>query len=145
MPDNEGPKTGHQVGEEDGGELSAIDLLQDGHAHLLDLAAEALQQLRRTGNGSRDLGIARSETGHHQPPYAERLAGHGLAWRSAWEVAEEIEKGRLIEVLPKFAVPGSDIYAVYPDRKFLPAKVRLFIDFMKKTFGDPPYWERNGK
>lgn len=73
------------------------------------------------------------------------LAGHGLAWRSAWEVAEEIEKGHLLEVLPKFAVPGSDIYAVYTDRKFLPAKVRLFIDFIKSTFGDPPYWERDGK
>ncbi len=72
------------------------------------------------------------------------LAGHGLAWRSAWEVSEEIEKGRLIEVLAKFAVPGSDIYAVYSDRKFLPAKVRLFIDFMKKAVGDTPYWERKG-
>ncbi len=70
------------------------------------------------------------------------LSGHGLAWRSAWEVSAEIEKGRLIEVLPKFSAPGSDIFAVYPDRKFLPAKVRLFIDFMKKTIGDPPYWER---
>lgn len=69
------------------------------------------------------------------------LAGHGLAWRSAWEVSEEIAKGRLIEVLPKFAAPGNDIHAVYPDRKFLPAKVRLFIDFMKKAFGDPAYWE----
>jgi len=69
------------------------------------------------------------------------LAGHGLAWRSAWEVSEEIDKGRLVEVLPKFAAQGTDIYAVYPDRKFLPAKVRLFIDFMKKSFGEPPYWE----
>ena len=73
------------------------------------------------------------------------LAGHGLAWRSAWEVSEEIERGRLIEVLPKFAAPGNDIFAVYPDRKFLPAKVRLFIDFLKKTFGDPPYWESTQK
>lgn len=69
------------------------------------------------------------------------LAGHGLAWRSAWEVSEEIERGRLVEVLPKFSAPGNDIFAVYPDRKFLPAKVRLFIDFLKKAFGDPPYWE----
>jgi len=73
------------------------------------------------------------------------LAGHGLAWRSAWEVSEEIEKGRLVEVLPKYAAPGHDIYAVYPDRKFLPAKVRLFIDFMKRAFGDPPYWEHRKK
>ena len=73
------------------------------------------------------------------------LAGHGLAWRSAWEVSEEIDKGRLIEVLPKFAAQGTDIFAVYPDRKFLPAKVRLFIDFMKKAFGEPPYWETRRK
>jgi DNA-binding transcriptional LysR family regulator len=73
------------------------------------------------------------------------LAGQGLAWRSAWEVSEEIERGRLIEVLPKFAAPGNDIFAVYPDRKFLPAKVRVFIDFLKKTFGDPPYWEQHKK
>lgn len=72
------------------------------------------------------------------------MAGHGLAWRSAWEVSEEIAKGRLIEVLSKFAAPGSDIHAVYPDRRFLPAKVRLFIDFMKKIVGDPPYWEGGG-
>ncbi len=69
------------------------------------------------------------------------LAGHGLAWRSAWEVAEEITNARLVEVLPNFSAPGNDIYAVYPQRKFLPAKVRLFIDFLKRTFGDPPYWE----
>lgn len=73
------------------------------------------------------------------------IAGQGLAWRSAWEVSEEIERGRLVEVLPKFAAPGNDIFAVYPDRKFLPAKVRVFIDFMKKTFCDPPYWEHAKK
>lgn len=69
------------------------------------------------------------------------LAGQGLALRSAWEVSDEIAHGRLIEVLSKYAAPGNDIYAVYPDRKFLPAKVRLFIEFLKRTFGDPPYWE----
>jgi DNA-binding transcriptional LysR family regulator len=73
------------------------------------------------------------------------LAGQGLAWRSAWEVSEEIEKGRLVELLPKFAAPGNDIHAVYPDRKYLPAKVRVFIDFMKTAFGDPPYWEPRKK
>ena len=73
------------------------------------------------------------------------LAGHGLAWRSAWEVAEEIEKGRLVEVLGKNAAQGNDIFAVYPDRKFLPAKVRLFIDFLKRVFGNPPYWEAKRK
>lgn len=70
------------------------------------------------------------------------LAGQGLAWRSAWEVADEIAHNRLNEVLPKFSAPGNDIYAVYPGRKFLPAKVKHFIDYLKRTFGDPPYWEK---
>jgi DNA-binding transcriptional LysR family regulator len=73
------------------------------------------------------------------------IAGQGLAWRSAWEVSEDIERGRLVEVLPKHSAPGNDIFAVYADRKFLPAKVRLFIEFLKTQFGDPPYWEGHKK
>jgi DNA-binding transcriptional LysR family regulator len=69
------------------------------------------------------------------------LAGEGLAWRSAWEVSEEIKRGRLASVLDEYSVPGNNIYAVYPERRLLPAKVKLFIEFLRRTFGDPPYWE----
>jgi DNA-binding transcriptional LysR family regulator len=69
------------------------------------------------------------------------ISGEGLAWRSAWEVSEEIKRGRLISVLDEYAVPGNNIYAVYPERRLLPAKVKLFIEFLRKAFGDPPYWE----
>lgn len=69
------------------------------------------------------------------------LAGEGLALRSAWEVSEEIKRGRLLSVLDEFAVPGNNIYAVFPERRLLPAKVRFFIDHLKRVFGDPPYWE----
>jgi DNA-binding transcriptional LysR family regulator len=69
------------------------------------------------------------------------IAGEGLAWRSAWEVSEEVKRGRLVTVLDDKAIPGNDIWAVYPERRLLPAKVKLFIEFLKKAFGDPPYWE----
>jgi DNA-binding transcriptional LysR family regulator len=69
------------------------------------------------------------------------LAGKGLAWRSAWGVNDDIKRGKLISVLDEFSSPDNNIYAVYPERRHLPAKVRLFIDFLKMTFGDPPYWE----
>jgi DNA-binding transcriptional LysR family regulator len=69
------------------------------------------------------------------------ISGEGLAWRSAWEVSEEIKRGRLVSVLDEFAFPGNNIYAVYPERRLLPAKVKFFIEFLRKTFGDPPYWE----
>ena len=69
------------------------------------------------------------------------ISGEGLAWRSAWEVSEEVKRGRLVTVLDEFAVPGNNVYAVYAERRLLPAKVKFFIDFLRKTFGDPPYWE----
>jgi DNA-binding transcriptional LysR family regulator len=69
------------------------------------------------------------------------LAGEGLAWRSAWEVNEEVKRGRLVTALDEYAIPGNNVYAVYPERRLLPAKVKFFIDFLRKTFGDPPYWE----
>ena len=69
------------------------------------------------------------------------IAGEGLAWRSAWEVSEEIKRGRLVSALDDYAFPGNNIYAVYPERRLLPAKVKFFIEFLRKTFGDPPYWE----
>jgi len=69
------------------------------------------------------------------------ISGEGLAWRSAWEVSEEVKRGRLVTVLDEYAFPGNNIYAVYPERRLLPAKVKFFIEFLRKTFGDPPYWE----
>jgi DNA-binding transcriptional LysR family regulator len=51
------------------------------------------------------------------------------------------DAGRLATALDDFAMPGNNVYAVYPERRLLPAKVKFFIEFMKKTFGDPPYWE----
>jgi len=69
------------------------------------------------------------------------IAGEGLAWRSAWEVSEEVKRGRLATVLDDFQLPGNDIHAVYPERRLLPAKVRFFIEFLRRRFGNPPYWE----
>jgi DNA-binding transcriptional LysR family regulator len=69
------------------------------------------------------------------------LAGAGLAWRSTWEVSEEIKRGRLVTVLDDLSSNGNNIFAVFPERRHLPGKVRAFIDFLKATFGSPPYWE----
>ena len=68
------------------------------------------------------------------------LQGLGLAWRSTWEVEEQIAAGQLQEVLADFAAPPNGIYAVVPQRRHLPLRVRLWIDFLKHSFGDPGYW-----
>jgi DNA-binding transcriptional LysR family regulator len=33
------------------------------------------------------------------------------------------------------------VFVVYPNRKFLPPKVRSFIDFLAERFGPEPYWD----
>ena len=69
------------------------------------------------------------------------LAGYGIAWRSTWEVESEIAAGRLVEVLADFAAPPNGIYAVFPQRKHLPLRVRLWIDFLKHNYGQPGFWQ----
>jgi len=68
------------------------------------------------------------------------LRGLGLAWRSTWEVEQDIAAGRLQTVLDDFAAPPNGIYALLPQRKHLPLRVRLWVDFLKKTYGRPEYW-----
>ncbi|MDE2049343.1 MAG: substrate binding domain-containing protein, partial [Betaproteobacteria bacterium] len=67
-------------------------------------------------------------------------AGHGIAWRSWWEVGSAVQKGELVTVLDDHAAPPNGIYAVFPQRKHLPLRVRLWVDFLKLSYGDNQYW-----
>ncbi|WP_461512429.1 LysR family transcriptional regulator [Rhizobium mongolense] len=70
------------------------------------------------------------------------IAGLGIALRSTWDIGDELKSGNLVQVLP--AYEGSRnlaLSAVYPSRQFLPAKVRLFIDYLADLYGPVPYWE----
>jgi len=70
------------------------------------------------------------------------LAGMGLAWRSLWEVGDDLRWGRLVSVLDAFATPPVGIHAVFPQRRHLPLRVRLFIDLLKDNYGRPDYWDK---
>ncbi|RCX31195.1 LysR family transcriptional regulator [Thioalbus denitrificans] len=67
--------------------------------------------------------------------------GLGLVNLPDWVVAEDVQAGRL-EVLFEGEEEGAALYALYPERRFLPAKVRSFIDFLVELIGDPPVWRR---
>ena len=62
------------------------------------------------------------------------LAGYGIAWRSIWEVEVEIASGKLAALLEDFAAPPNGIYAVFPQRKHMALRVRLWIDFLKDNY-----------
>jgi len=68
------------------------------------------------------------------------VAGLGVACEPDFIVAPEIRSGRLVLLLPAYRQPSSDIYAVYPSRRHLSAKVRAFVDFLAERFAGNAEW-----
>ncbi|MBS0449108.1 MAG: LysR family transcriptional regulator [Proteobacteria bacterium] len=62
------------------------------------------------------------------------LAGLGIAWRSTWEVEDEVATGRLVQVLDAYAAPPNGIHAVFPHARHMPLRTRLWIDFLKSVY-----------
>lgn len=60
------------------------------------------------------------------------LAGLGLAFQPDFIAAPEIEAGRLVTVLDDYITDGAGIFAVYPHRRYLPAKIRVLVDFLHR-------------
>ena len=63
------------------------------------------------------------------------LDGHGILMRAEWDIADYLKNGRLVLVLPQYHTPDADIYAVYPLRHQMSARVRAFVDFMATVLG----------
>lgn len=68
------------------------------------------------------------------------LQGLGLALRPLWEVKNDLASGRLVRVLDQYAPTDDPVYAVVPQRKYLPSRVRLFIDHLRTVYAQEGYW-----
>jgi DNA-binding transcriptional LysR family regulator len=64
------------------------------------------------------------------------IAGLGIVFEPDFVVADALHRGRLVRVLPQFRGTTLDIWAVYPSRRHLSAKVRLFVAHMADVFAD---------
>jgi DNA-binding transcriptional LysR family regulator len=62
------------------------------------------------------------------------LDGHGILMRAEWDIERYLESGRLVQVLPAYRTPDADIYAVYPQRHQLSARIRTFVEFLTEVF-----------
>tara|TARA_Y100000815_G_scaffold267609_1_gene287366 strand:- start:256 stop:1134 length:879 start_codon:yes stop_codon:yes gene_type:complete len=69
------------------------------------------------------------------------IGGAGIALRSTWDIGPELEAGKLVQVLPDYEGSRNiGIYALYASRQFLPAKIRVFIDFLVELY-EPMFGE----
>lgn len=63
------------------------------------------------------------------------IRGLGIAREPEFIVAEALSEGRLVRILHDYdPLSSGGIYAVYPERRHLPSKVRVFIDFLVEKF-----------
>ena len=68
--------------------------------------------------------------------------GRGLVLLPTFIVGDDLKAGRLMQVLGEYDAGELGIYAVYTNRKFLPAKVRTLLDFLIERFHGVAPWEQ---
>lgn len=65
-------------------------------------------------------------------------AGGGFAVLPYWMIHSHLDAGQLQIVMPEYQPPRLPVYAVYPQSRYLPLKVRCFIDFLVEQFAKSP-------
>ena len=67
------------------------------------------------------------------------LSDLGFALIPDFVVNEDIKAGRLVSLLEDWLHKDSVMFAVYPHRRYLPAKVRVFVDYLQRTTPESQY------
>jgi DNA-binding transcriptional LysR family regulator len=71
---------------------------------------------------------------------AAAVEGTGIALEPDFIVGADLAAGRLVRILADYAPAPTSIYAVYPSRRHLSAKVRAFVDFLAERFAHAGDW-----
>jgi DNA-binding transcriptional LysR family regulator len=66
--------------------------------------------------------------------------GAGIVFEPAFIVGADVRAGRLVPLLQEYSAAPLPIYAIYPSRKHLSAKVRLFVEFLVERFAEAADW-----
>jgi DNA-binding transcriptional LysR family regulator len=70
------------------------------------------------------------------------LAGLGPTLLADWMVGDDVAAGKLVDLFPEYVVSAPNApatgWAVYPDRSYVSAKVRAFIDFLRPELSPEP-------
>lgn len=70
------------------------------------------------------------------------MQGMGILYQPTFIAAEAIRQGTLVPILKNFQTPILDMFAVFPGNRFVPQRVRAFVDFLAAKLGPEPYWDR---
>lgn len=114
------------------------------HECVLLVGSEGRQDVWRLSDGAGGEVVVRVQ-GRIESNYGEVVrdacvAGLGIALHSSWHVVDDLRSGRLQQVLPDYPFADTGIYAVMPQRRLVPPRVRAFVEFLAERFGENPPW-----
>jgi DNA-binding transcriptional LysR family regulator len=107
--------------------------------------ADSLTEWRFTDQDGRPLTVevkGRVRANNGDLLRAAALGGLGLLELPDFLVARDIEKGDLVPVLEAYVRQEGALYAVYPHARYLPPKIRVFVDFLADRWGGDPDWPK---
>lgn len=64
------------------------------------------------------------------------IAGHGIVYKSAIDVRDDVAAGRLVKLLEgQYQAPPTPIYVVYKERKYQPYRLTALVQFLQESLG----------
>lgn len=88
-------------------------------------------------------GPVRMQSNNMHMLLAAVLAGTGIAHGPTFVFGEYLASGKLVQLLPDFDNLELSVHAVFPSARYLPSKVRQFIDYLTAEWADGPSWDRH--
>jgi len=112
------------------------DLLQHNCIRLLRGRDVLDRWVFKDGNTAQEIQVRGNlSTNNAEVMHQWILAGRGIGLKAHWDIKEDLDSGRLVELLAPFACNEICLYATFPTRSYLPFRVRVFIDFIVKGLG----------
>ena len=96
--------------------------------------------LERDSDGVREQwrGKPKQHTTANSPYVLMRIAqaGTGVVGIPNFSVADLVKRGELVRILPEWSPPSSPCWAVFPGRRLMPTRTRIFLDALVDAMGE---------
>lgn len=99
---------------------------------------------RFVGPGKREVGVRIKSAMYSNSGEMLRVAaldGAGIILQPSFLVGPDLLERTLVPLLPDYEVPELGIYAAYPSRRYVSAKLRAFVDYVAENFTEHPAWD----
>ncbi|MGR3660501.1 MAG: substrate binding domain-containing protein [Paracoccaceae bacterium] len=125
------------------GEPSSIEDLASHNCLQYSLTRDFQEWVFETKRGTRNIQISGSYRVNNGEALRQAIVGGvGIGRLPTFIVGSDLASGRLVKLLPQYQMPTQSLFAVFPERRHLPIKVRLFLDFIVDRLGGySPEWD----